>query len=203
LVTRYEDKWNKQARIHWEDQPLKFSTSEKRLLLLLFVGVLLLSGAVLELKTRKVQQDVTTARKSIELPFNVNSATEQELIFLPGIGQSKAKAIIEYRQKNGPFRTLSELERVPGIGKKTIEKLAPYVNLSSIGVKEEMNSKTKVNVNTASLEELMALPGIGEVKAMEIIKMRHQMRFSKPEDLLKVPDIGSKTLEKITDLITF
>ncbi len=182
---------------------MKFSTSEKRLLLLLFVGVLLLSGAVLELKTRKVQQDVTTARKSVELPIDVNSATEQELIFLPGIGQSKAKAIIEYRQKNGPFRTLSELERIPGIGKKTIEKLAPYVNLSSIGVKEEMNSKTKVNVNTASLEELMALPGIGEVKAMEIIKMRQQMRFSKPEDLLKVPGIGSKTLEKITDLITF
>ena len=99
---------------------MKFSTSEKRLLLLLFVGVLLLSGAVLELKTRKVQQDVTTARKSIELPIDVNSATEQELIFLPGIGQSKAKAIIEYRQKNGPFRTLSELERIPGIGKNTI-----------------------------------------------------------------------------------
>lgn len=182
---------------------MRFSTSEKRLLLLLFVGVLLLSGAVLELGTRKAQQDVITTRKSVELPINVNSATEQELVFLPGIGQSKAKAIIEYRQKNGPFKTLSELERVPGIGKKTIEKLAPYVNLPSTGVNEGINNKTKVNVNTASLEELMELPGIGEVKAMEIVRMRQQMRFSKPEDLLKVPGRGPKTLEKITDFITF
>lgn len=58
-------------------------------------------------------------------------------------------------------------------------------------------------MNTASLEELMSLPGIGEVKASEIIKMRQQTRFSKPEDLLKVPGIGPKTLEKIKDSITF
>jgi competence protein ComEA len=49
----------------------------------------------------------------------------------------------------------------------------------------------------------MSLPGIGEVKASEIIKMRQQTRFSKPEDLLKVPGIGPKTLEKIKDSITF
>ncbi|MCS7174935.1 ComEA family DNA-binding protein [Pseudothermotoga sp.] len=182
---------------------MKLSTSEKRLLLLLFVGVLLLSGAVVELGTRKVQQSTVTSRKSVELPIDLNSATEQELMSLPGIGQSKAKAIIEYRQKNGPFRTLSDLERVPGIGKKTIEKLAPYVNLSSIEAESKNNGKFKVNVNTARLEELMELPGIGEVKALEIIKMRQQMRFSKPEDLLKVPGIGSKTLEKIVDYITF
>jgi competence protein ComEA len=61
---------------------------------------------------------------------NINTATQAELESLRGIGPIRAKAIIAYREKHGPFKTLEEVDNVPGIGKGTITKMAPDVTLS-------------------------------------------------------------------------
>ena len=54
---------------------------------------------------------------------NINTASEAELEKLKGIGPTKAKAIVEDRKKNGPFKTTDDLKRVKGIGDKNFAEL--------------------------------------------------------------------------------
>lgn len=61
---------------------------------------------------------------------NVNTATQEQLESLNGIGPSKAKAIIDYRQKNGGFKTLEDLDKVPGIGEGVLGKIKSDVTLT-------------------------------------------------------------------------
>lgn len=60
---------------------------------------------------------------------NINTASASELDTLPGIGPSYAKAIIDYRTKNGPFVRLEDIQQVKGIGPKTFEKLKNKITL--------------------------------------------------------------------------
>ena len=61
---------------------------------------------------------------------NINSATVVELQTLPGIGEKTAELIVEYRQKNGPFKKVEELMNVRGIGEKNFLKLKPQVTVA-------------------------------------------------------------------------
>lgn len=62
-------------------------------------------------------------------PVNVNTADVETLTLLKGIGQSRAEAIIAYREANGPFRSLHELSQVRGIGERTIEENMDRITL--------------------------------------------------------------------------
>ncbi len=63
----------------------------------------------------------------ISKKVNINKAPPAELERLPGIGESLARRIVEDRSRNGPFRALQDLSRVPGIGDVKIAQLAPFV----------------------------------------------------------------------------
>lgn len=69
----------------------------------------------------------TSGDKGADRRIDINRATAAELDKLPGIGPSKAKAIVEYRESHGPFRSTEELKRIKGIGDKTYESLKPLV----------------------------------------------------------------------------
>lgn len=60
---------------------------------------------------------------------NLNKATQTELLTLTGIGPSKADAIIEYREQNGPFKAVEEIMEISGIGEKTFEKLKNQISV--------------------------------------------------------------------------
>lgn len=68
-------------------------------------------------------------------PVDINHATVAELEALDGIGSAKADAIVAYREKNGPFGTVDDLQRVRGIGVKLLEKLRPQVKADRSAVR--------------------------------------------------------------------
>ncbi|WFR65198.1 helix-hairpin-helix domain-containing protein [Paenibacillus amylolyticus] len=61
--------------------------------------------------------------------IDVNTAPVSKLTELPGIGEKKAQAIVDYRNTHGPFAKVSDLTKVKGIGMKMLEKMAPYVQI--------------------------------------------------------------------------
>ena len=65
----------------------------------------------------------------LEGKLNINTATKQQLMLLPGIGSQKAESIIEYRKVHGNFTAVEDLLKVKGIGKGCLEKIRPYVIL--------------------------------------------------------------------------
>lgn len=72
-------------------------------------------------RTAKLQTEFAT-----ELRLDINAATLQEWMLMPGIGRKTAIAILDDRQSNGPFSSLADLQRVRGIGKKTVSEIQPY-----------------------------------------------------------------------------
>ncbi len=61
---------------------------------------------------------------------NVNTASVNELQYLPRVGPALAGRILEFREVNGPFEDVSELVAVKGIGETSLEKLRPFVAVS-------------------------------------------------------------------------
>jgi competence protein ComEA len=61
---------------------------------------------------------------------NVNTATAEELQLLPGIGESRAEAVIALRKERGGFKTIEELLEVEGIGEASFARLRPFVVVS-------------------------------------------------------------------------
>jgi competence ComEA-like helix-hairpin-helix protein len=61
--------------------------------------------------------------------IDINSATAEELLQLPGVGQMIAERIVLFREENGPFTAVEDLVHVKGIGQKKLARMAPYCTL--------------------------------------------------------------------------
>lgn len=75
------------------------------------------------------QNEDKAASRDSSGKININQADRAALMDLPGIGEKKAQAIMDYRDQHGPFRKESDLLKVKGIGPKMLEKMKPYILL--------------------------------------------------------------------------
>ncbi len=81
--------------------------------------------------TQSSQEDSDSTSSTVQRTVNINTASVEELCeVLPGIGEVKAKRIVEYREAAGGFDSIDELLNVKGIGEKTLEKIRPYCRLT-------------------------------------------------------------------------
>lgn len=78
-----------------------------------------------EPKTAPVERPAPTIARRL----NINTATAAELELLPEVGPKLAAAIVRYREINGPFKSVVDLDHVKGVGSKTLAKLAPLVSV--------------------------------------------------------------------------
>lgn len=110
--------------------------------------------------------------------------------------------IIIYSKKEvSNFKRTKELEQE--VQNQCIQKDTESLkNDACIEDNKKVEENTKVNINTASQEELMTLPGIGEAKAKDIIKYREKKKFEKIEDIKEVSGIGDSLFAKIKENIT-
>jgi len=150
-----------------------------------------------------------TAGAAHAAPININTADEAALDGLPGIGSTKAQAIIAHREANGPFASLDDLDAVKGIGPSTLANLQSLITFTDGGAPaadapaSPASGGPKVNINTATADALDNLPGIGPSKAQAIVEHREAHGpFPSCADLSAVTGIGDATVANIADVCT-
>jgi competence protein ComEA len=97
------------------------------------------TGAALTAQTKT--PPAAAAKPASTAVVNINTASATEIATLPGVGARMAARIIEYRQKNGPFKKVEELMNVRGIGEKNFLKLKPQLAVGQAKADHEPQAK--------------------------------------------------------------
>jgi competence protein ComEA len=138
--------------------------------------------------------------------IDIDRASAQELARLPRVGPRLAKVILANREAQGPFGSLAGLDRVAGIGPGLLKVIAPHAAFTgSAGEPGRPPGRTApvtVNVNSASLTELDALPGLGPARAAAILQYRQQHgSFASVDDLARVPGLGPAAVARLREYL--
>ena len=127
--------------------------------------------------------------------IDINRADRSTLLQLPTVGPQLANRILTEREQRGGFVSIEDVRSVPGIGPARAERLKPWLSSEASAASQALGSP--VDINTADVAQLQALPGIGPKIAQRIVEERSRGQFQSVDDLRRVAGIGPKTLEKL------
>lgn len=197
------------------------------LLLVLLVGAITLYGFY---RNNNKLNDMDLKGKEIGEEMEIEETNEDENIdeepeyimvhisgqvFNPGLIELKnGSRVIDAVNSAGGLKEEADLDRI-NLAKKLVDEQKIYIPKigEEIDIVEEEDgssestqensgdSSNKININTGTKEELMSLPGIGEVLAERIIEYRESNSFKSIEDIKNVSGIGDKKFESIEDMI--
>jgi competence protein ComEA len=123
--------------------------------------------------------------------LNVNIATPEELQQVPGIDQTLAQGIVEYRQANGPFSSVDDLSQIQGMDEQKIKGMKGYLTAD------------KIDINTATAEHLKNIPGMDESLAQSVVDYRQANGpFSSVDDLSQVQGMDQQKIDSVKDYLT-
>ncbi|XP_029104393.1 endonuclease/exonuclease/phosphatase family domain-containing protein 1 [Scleropages formosus] len=129
---------------------------------------------------------------------NINTATEEELMTLPGVNRTVARNIVEYRARIGGFKKVEDVALVSGVGAAKLELIKLEICVSSSREHEQPPACAGVNVNTATVAQLLSVRGVTEKVARSIVEHRHAHGpFRSVEDLVRVDGVSSSLLDRI------
>ncbi len=138
----------------------------------------------------------SSSQKKITTPIDINIATAEELMQLPGMNHSLPFRIINYREKLGSFVNLQQIKTAYGMTDSIYQLINPYLKI-------DLNTIKKININTASEYELSLNPNISRDIAKAIIIYRNQHgNYQKLEDLKKIVFINEEMFQKIVPYLT-
>jgi competence ComEA-like helix-hairpin-helix protein len=128
--------------------------------------------------------------------IDLNTASEEELGRLQGIGPVLAGRIVEYREEVGPYQEPSDVLDVPGIAASLYDGFAGQLTVGQRG-------DLAIDLNSANEEELSRLPGIGPVLATRIVDYREEVGpFQEPADVVAVPGITASLYDRFAGQLT-
>ncbi len=136
------------------------------------------------------------SRKRVYEVVEINTSDTTAFIALPGIGSKLAARIVSFRDKLGGFYNLNQVGETYGLPDSTFQKIKQYLKLESTSIK-------KININTATIDELKAHPYIRYSLANPIVAYRNQHgAFEKMEDLKKIMVVTDAVYEKVAPYLT-
>jgi DNA uptake protein ComE-like DNA-binding protein len=142
-------------------------------------------------KTENLEKGGFTKKEKPQIIVELNSASQEDLVKIPGIGESFAKWIINYRSRLGGFSKPGQLLEVWKIDVEKYAQIEPFVTVN-------VNQITKLKLNTITVEELKKHPYLNWNIANSIIKIRERKKgFNSIEEIKESVLIDEECFEKL------
>ncbi len=130
--------------------------------------------------------------------LNINTASQQDLQLLPGIGEVRAHNIVRFREQIAGFKAVADLQRVPDVSAGLFARLQGYLSMSG-----DNDLKVLIDLNSASRTALERLPNISRQQAQAIIAFRERHEgFKQVEDLLLIGAMDAQRFDAVREWVT-